>query len=249
MHMWGIPGLQAWQVVRLWKNAWDLLSPPFPLSHFLFPCDVLWWSSSLDLVKRSSGVAWQQPSAALSFQSPCSAVRLPPESRQDFPLFLHGSTFPLALPNNGNILSHSTLRVSLLQSSFFYPLRCLFINKLFPPTRCMSKLGFLSSRHNMFCLCWHLLNDSITPPCHQLRPNYFLLTNSIFTSAPHWLHYHVTINPKQWLPDMFVKFHPFITPFPNNLCMTSRLETWLVKQCWSLPFYFHLYFVIFTSQL
>lgn len=93
MNLWGIPGLQVWQVARLWKNAWVLLSPPF---HFLFPCNVLWCSPSLDLVKRSSGVAWQQPSAALSFQSPCSAIRLPPESRQDFPLFLHGSTFSLS---------------------------------------------------------------------------------------------------------------------------------------------------------
>lgn len=123
MHMWGIPGLQAWQVVRFWKNAWALHStPPSPLSLFSFPCNVLWCSSSLDLVKRSSGVAWQQPSAALSFQSPCSAVRLPPESCQDFPLFLHRSTFPSALPNNSNILSHSTLRVSPLPSSFFPPL-------------------------------------------------------------------------------------------------------------------------------
>lgn len=248
MHMWGIPGLQAWQVVGLWKNAWDLLSPPFPLSHFLFPCNVLWWSSSLDLVKRSSGVAWQQPSAALSFQSPCSAVRLPPESRQDFPLFLHGSTFPSALPNNSNILSHSTLRASLLQSSFFTPSAVYSLTGDFHPRVACQSL--VSSALGIICcvfvsICWMTAQ---APLCHQLRPNYFLLTNSIFTSAPHWLHYHVTINPKPWLPDMFGKCHPFITPFPNNLCMTSRLETWLVKQCWSLPFYFHLYFVIFTSQ-
>lgn len=114
---------------------------------FSFPCNVSWCSSSLDLVKRSSGVAWQQPSAALSFQSPCSAVRLPPESCQDFPLFLPHSTFPSALPNNSNILLHSTLRVSPRPSSFFTfsPFCCLFINRLFPPTHRTSKPGFLGS--------------------------------------------------------------------------------------------------------
>ena len=119
MHMWGIPCLQAWQVARLWEMHGPYSAfPPPQLFLFSFPCNVLWCSSSLDLVKRSYGVAWQQPSAALSFQSPCSAVRLPPESCQDFPLFLHRSTFLSALPNNSHIWSHSTLRVSPLPSSF-----------------------------------------------------------------------------------------------------------------------------------
>ena len=165
MHMWGIPVSQAWQVVRLRKKKkkkkrMSLCSalPPSPLSLFSFPCNVLRCSSSLDLVKRSSGVAWQQPSAALSFQSPCSAVRLPPESCQDFPLFLHRSTFPSALPNNSNILSHSTLRVSPLPSSFFFPPRAVYslTGYFHPRVACQS---LVSSALGVICLvfvsiCW-----------------------------------------------------------------------------------------------
>lgn len=93
----------------------------------------------------NGALVWpEQPSAALSFQSPCSGVRLPPESCQDFPLFLHGNTFPSILANNSNILSHSTLGVSLLPS-------LLFISRLFPPMRCMSKTDFLCSQNNTFC--------------------------------------------------------------------------------------------------
>lgn len=43
--------------------------------------------------------------------------------------------------------------VYLLCRLHFFPLCCLFINRLFPPTRCMSNPGFPSSRHNMSCLC------------------------------------------------------------------------------------------------
>lgn len=110
------------------------------------PCNVLWCSSSLDLVKRSFGVAWQQPSAALSLQSPRSAVRLPPERCQGFLFFLHGRAFPSALP----------IFVHLFQLSFFFfyqPLVCLFINSLFPTVHRTSTLGFLGSSCNMFCLC------------------------------------------------------------------------------------------------
>lgn len=43
--------------------------------------------------------------------------------------------------------------VYLLCRLHFFRLCCLFINRLFPPTRCMSKPSFLSSQHNMSCLC------------------------------------------------------------------------------------------------
>lgn len=166
-------------------------STPSPLSLFSFPCNVLWCSSSLDLVKRSSGVAWQQPSAALSFQSPCSAVRLPPESCQDFPLFLHRSTFPSALPNNSNILSHSMLRVSPLPSSFF-PLSAVYslTGYFHPRVACQS---LVSSALGIICLVFVsiCLNDSISPTMSSTPSQLFLLTNSILTSAPHWLHYHM----------------------------------------------------------
>lgn len=118
-----------------------------------FGCNVSCCSSSVDLVKRSSGVAWQQSSAALSLQSLCSAVRLPLESCQDFLLFLHRSTFSSALLYNSNILPHKPLAVSSLQSFPPPAFGCLFINRLFPPTRRMSKPDFLSSQHNMSCLC------------------------------------------------------------------------------------------------
>lgn len=43
--------------------------------------------------------------------------------------------------------------VYLLCRLHFPPFCCLFISRLFPPTRFMSKLGFLSLRHNMSRLC------------------------------------------------------------------------------------------------
>lgn len=98
------------------------------LFHFLFPCNVLWCSSSLDLVKRSSGVAWQQPSVALSLQSPRSAVRLPPECCQVFLFFLHGSTLPSALP----------IFVHLFQHFFLISSSAMLINRLFPTAHRMS---------------------------------------------------------------------------------------------------------------
>lgn len=64
------------------------------LFYFSFPCVVLWCSPSLDLVKQSSGVAWQQPSVVLFLQFPYSAIRLPPKRCQVSPFFLHGSAFP-----------------------------------------------------------------------------------------------------------------------------------------------------------
>lgn len=72
----GMTGRGAWAKK---KNPEPNAALPSLFSLFLFPCNVLQCSSSLDLVKRSSGVAWQEPSAALSLQSPSSAVRLPLE--------------------------------------------------------------------------------------------------------------------------------------------------------------------------
>lgn len=99
------------------ESSSTLTSHSPPISYFPAICGAahLW-------TLLNGAVVWpEQPSAALSFQSPCSAVRLPPESCQDFPLFLHGNTFPSTLANNSNILSHSTLGVSLLPPSFFTP--------------------------------------------------------------------------------------------------------------------------------
>lgn len=199
MHLWRISESQTWQVARLWKKMQP--SPPSltPLS-LSFLCNVLQCRSSLDLVKWHTGVAWQQPSAALSFQSPCSAVRLPPESCQDFPLFLHRSNFPSALPNNSNILSNSMLRIVLLLSSF-----PPFINRLPLPTHRMSKPGSHIFQCNLSCLCYSRLSDTIGQSVINSIPIILVFyTNGIFPSAVLGLYYHTLVLSETGVPVLFI---------------------------------------------
>ena len=223
--MWGIPDSRAWQVQWVSGKMHEPYSarPPSPLSLLSFPCNMFRCSSSLDLVKRSSGVAWQQPSAALSLQSPCSAVRLPPESCQDFPLFLHRSTFPSALPNNSNILSHSTLRVSPLPSSFppssaVYSLTGYFHPRVACQSPVCSALGIMGLV--FVSICWMTPRD---PQCHQLYPNYILLSNSSLhiCTALIALPYSA-LQTSIW--NLSVRFHSVIITFLSNLCLAPQWD-------------------------
>lgn len=155
--------------------------PFLALFHFLFSCNVLWCSSSLDLVKRSSGVAWQQPSAALSLQSPCSAVRLPPQHCQAFLFFLHGSTFPSALP----------IFVHLFQQSFFIILSsvCSLTGYFQLRIACQILASWAPAVISfVFVSGWRMTAQS--PRVHQHPLNYFLLTEGILATASLWYHFH-----------------------------------------------------------
>lgn len=153
MHTWGIPSLQPWQGVRLWKNAWVLALPSHsPASYFPAMCcgAAHFWTL------LNGALVWPDSSPLLHFPSnlPAQPVRLPPESCQDFILFLHGSTFPSTLPNNSNILLYGTFYVSLPPCLVFAPYTVYSL-----PECCMSKLGFLCSRQNMSFSAsveWHL---------------------------------------------------------------------------------------------
>lgn len=120
----------------------SLLTPPHsPPSHSPAKCSgaaYLWTLLNGALVWPDSSPLLHFPSSLPAQPSDCHR-----KSCQDFPLFLHRSTFPSALTNNSDILPRSTPRVSPLLSSFFLSaLSCLFINRLFHPGF-MSKQEFL----------------------------------------------------------------------------------------------------------
>lgn len=103
----------------------------------------------------NGALVWPDSSPLLHFLSslPTQPSGCHRKAVKTFHSFCMAALFPSALPNNSNIfIAQHASRISCAVY-IFYPLRHLFINRLFPPTRCMSKLGFLSSRHNMFCLC------------------------------------------------------------------------------------------------
>jgi len=69
MHKWGNQGLQAWQVVSLWKNAWALVNSPYiPTLHFLFSPTMCCGAAHLWTLLNGA-LVWPDSSPLLHFPS------------------------------------------------------------------------------------------------------------------------------------------------------------------------------------
>lgn len=138
----------------------------------------------------NGALVWPDSSPLLHFPSnlPAQPSGCHRKAVKTFHSFCMAALFPSALNNNSNILSHNTLHVSLVPSTFFTPSAIYSLTGYFHPrVTCQS---LVSSAPGIICfvfvsICWMTAR---APLCHQLHSNYFLLTNSIFTSALHWLH-------------------------------------------------------------
>lgn len=156
MHMWGIPGSQARQVARLWKmhEPYSAL-PPFPLSLSSHSSAMCCGAAHLWTLLNGA-LVWPDSSPLLHFPSnlPAQPSDCHRKAVKTFHSFCIAALF-LQQCLTIAIFYHTARFVYLLCCLHLPPhsLCCLFINRRFPPTRCMSKPGFLSSQHNMSCLC------------------------------------------------------------------------------------------------
>lgn len=92
------------------------LSPPLILSAMCFGAAHLW-------TLLNGALVWPDSSPLLHFPSnlPAQPSDCHRKAVKTFHSFCIAALFPSALPNNSNILSHSTLHVSAPPSSFFSP--------------------------------------------------------------------------------------------------------------------------------
>lgn len=111
----------------------------------------------------NGALVWPDSSPLLHFPSnlPAQPSDCHRKAVKTFHSFCIAALFPLHCLTIA-IFYRTARFVYLFCHLHFFPLCCLFINRLFLPTRCMSKPGFLSSQHNMSRLCYRRLNDSVS---------------------------------------------------------------------------------------